>query len=49
MIEEMGSTAGVYEVFKAQFLNILPKITIRLLIIILIYIELRLFINLIAL
>ncbi|MGL5578199.1 MAG: mechanosensitive ion channel family protein [Fusobacteriaceae bacterium] len=32
----MGKTLGIYEVFKAQFLNILPKITIRLLIIILI-------------
>ncbi|MGL4252563.1 MAG: mechanosensitive ion channel family protein [Fusobacteriaceae bacterium] len=35
-VEEMGKTLGIYEVFKAQFLNILPKITIRLLIIILI-------------
>lgn len=32
--EEIGKTLGIYEVFKTQFLNILPKITIRLLIII---------------
>ncbi|MGL4403094.1 MAG: mechanosensitive ion channel family protein [Fusobacteriaceae bacterium] len=35
-VEEIGKTMGIYEVFKAQFLNVLPKITIRLLIITLI-------------
>lgn len=33
-VEELGKNLGVYEIFKAQFLNILPKITIRLFIII---------------